>query len=208
MNPVEYAEHLGLLDYGGGGFHGVAFSPSDIQIYKKHNCSLVSCPGSNSKLASGIAPLVEMEQAGINLALGTDGPGSNNGLDFFYEMRLACVLQKLRLSDPSAFKGTSALKAATLGGAIAMGLNDAKYVKVGQRADLVLIDLNRPNMRPFNDLANNLVYSGAKDDVKFTMVEGRILYADHEFRLPQTAEDIIDEAEETTEQLKKRFQKA
>ena len=208
MNPVEYAEHLGLLDYGGGGFHGVAFSPSDIEIYKKHNCSLVSCPGSNSKLASGIAPLLEMERAGLNLALGTDGPGSNNGLDFFYEMRLACVLQKLRNGDPSAFKGTSALRAACVGGAIAMGLIDACYVKPGQRADLVLIDLNRPNMRPFNDLANNLVYSGAKDDVKFTMVEGKILYADYRFRLPVSARSIIEEAEQTTADLKRRYEKA
>ena len=126
--------------------------------------------------------------------------------DMFYEMRLACVLQKLRLNDPSAFKGISALKAATVGSAKAMGLSDSLYVKVGQRADLLLIDLNRPNMRPFNDLPNNLVYSGAKDDVKMTMVEGRPLYLDGRFNLPQSVDSIIAEAEEVTSRLKKEFE--
>lgn len=206
LSPVEYADSLGLLDFGGGGFHGVAFSKRDMEIYASRGASLVSCPGSNAKLASGIAPLVEMEEKGINLGLGTDGPGSNNSLDMFYEMRLACVLQKLRLKDPSAFKGISALKAATVGSAKAMGLSDSLYVKVGQRADLLLIDLNRPNMRPFNDLPNNLVYSGAKDDVKMTMVEGRALYLDGRFNLPQSVDSIIAEAEEVTSRLKKEFE--
>lgn len=206
LDPVEYAESLGLLDYGGGGFHGVAFSRSDIAIYKKHGCSLVTCPGSNSKLASGIAPLTDVLSAGVNLAIGTDGPGSNNGLDFFYEMRLASVLQKLRTMDPSAFKGTDALYAATVGGSIAMGLLDARYVKEGERADLVLIDLDKPDMRPLNDIPNNLVYAGSKLDVRMTMVEGKILYLDGQFDVGTPVEEIVAKAEEVTSRLKAEFE--
>ena len=206
LDPVEYAESLGLLDYGGGGFHGVAFSRSDIAIYKKHGCSLVTCPGSNSKLASGIAPLTDVLDAGVNLAIGTDGPGSNNGLDFFYEMRLASVLQKLRTMDPSAFKGTDALYAATVGGSIAMGLLDARYVKEGERADLILIDLDKPDMRPLNDIPNNLVYAGSKLDVRMTMVEGKILYLDGQFDVGTPVEEIVAKAEEVTSRLKAEFE--
>ncbi len=206
LSPVEYAESLGLLDYGGGGFHGVAFSKEDIEIYRKHGCSLVTCPGSNAKLASGIAPLTDVLKAGVNLAIGTDGPGSNNGLDFFYEMRLASVLQKLRLMDPTAMKGTDVLYAATVGGSIAMGLLDACYVKEGQRADLVLIDLDRPNMRPLNDIANNLVYSGGKDDVRMTMVEGKALYLDGKFNVGCPLEEIVSKAEEVTSRLKSEYE--
>ena len=206
LDPVEYAESLGLLDYGGGGFHGVAFSRSDIAIYKKHGCSLVTCPGSNSKLASGIAPLTDVLDAGVNLAIGTDGPGSNNGLDFFYEMRLASVLQKLRTMDPSAFKGTDTLYAATVGGSIAMGLLDARYVKEGERADLILIDLDKPDMRPLNDIPNNLVYAGSKLDVRMTMVEGKILYLDGQFDVGTPVEEIVAKAEEVASRLKAEFE--
>ncbi len=205
LDPVEYAESLGLLDYGGGGFHGVTFTKDDLAIYAKHGCSLVTCPGSNAKLASGIAPLTDVVSSGVNLAIGTDGPGSNNGLDFFYEMRLASVLQKLRTMDPASFKGTDALRAATVGGSIAMGLLDAVYLKEGERADIVLIDLDRPNMRPLNDIPNNLVYSGSKDDVRMTMVEGKALYLDGKFNLPEDVGAIIAKAEEVTSRLKKEF---
>jgi 5-methylthioadenosine/S-adenosylhomocysteine deaminase len=202
LTPTEYMEKLGLFDYGGGGFHCVAFSKHDIEIYQKHSCSVISCPGSNSKLASGIAPLTDYVEAGLNLALGTDGPGSNNGLDFFWEMRLACVLQKLRTGKPEAFDGLLALKAATVGGARAMQLKDCETLSVGQQADLVMIDLMKPNMQPLNNIAKNVVYSGAKDDVALTMVAGKILYENGVFHVGEDVESIYQKAQEITDRLK------
>jgi 5-methylthioadenosine/S-adenosylhomocysteine deaminase len=202
MTPTRYEESLGLLDFGGGGFHCVWFSDEDIAIYKKRHCSIVSCPGSNSKLASGIAPLTKFVDAGVNLALGTDGPGSNNGLDFFYEMRLACVLQKLLNKDPASFDGLLALKAATIGGARAMGLENVSTLSKGQQADIVMIDLSKPDMRPLNNLAKNLVYAGAKDDVKMTMIAGKILYRDGKFFVGEDMASIYAKAQEITDRLK------
>jgi 5-methylthioadenosine/S-adenosylhomocysteine deaminase len=202
LTPTEYMESLGLFDYGGGGFHCVAFSKHDIEIYQKHHCSVISCPGSNSKLASGIAPLTDYVEAGLNLALGTDGPGSNNGLDFFWEMRLACVLQKLRSGKPEAFDGLLALKAATVGGAKAMQLKDCETLSVGQQADLVMIDLMKPNMQPLNNIAKNVVYSGSKDDVALTMVAGKILYENGVFHVGEDIETIYQKAQEITDRLK------
>jgi 5-methylthioadenosine/S-adenosylhomocysteine deaminase len=202
LTPTEYSEKLGLYDYGGGGFHCVYFSKDDIEIFKKHGCSVITNPGSNSKLASGIAPLTSFVKEGVNLGLGTDGAGSDNGLDFFYEMRLACVLQKLRLSDPKAFDAILALKAATTGSALAMGLTNSMYLEAGQNADLIEIDLLRPNMQPLNNIEKNLVYSGAKDDVKLTMVAGKILYENGKFYVGEPIESIYQNAQRITDRLK------
>ncbi len=203
LTPTEYEEKLGLLDYGGGGFHCVYFSDHDIAIYKKHGCAVVSCPGSNAKLASGIAPLAKFAREGLSIALGTDGPGSGNALDFFYEMRLASVLQKLLNKDPASFDGLLALQAATVGGAKAMGLDEAMTLAPGQYADIVMIDLSRPNMQPLNNIPKNLVYAGAKDDVKMTMVNGRILYMDGRFFVGEDPLAIYAKAQEITDRLKK-----
>lgn len=203
LTPTEYMEKLGLFDYGGGGFHCVAFSQHDIEIFKKHNCSVISCPGSNSKIASGVAPLTDYVDAGLNLALGTDGPGSNNGLDFFWEMRLACVLQKLRTGKPEAFDGLLALKAATVGGARAMRLQDCETLSIGQQADIVMIDLMKPNMQPLNNIAKNVVYAGAKDDVALTMVAGKVLYENGVFHVGEDVASIYEKAQSITERLKR-----
>ncbi len=201
LTPTEYMESLGLFDYGGGGYHCVYFSPHDIEIFQKHGCHIVSCPGSNAKLASGIAPLLEFTKANINLSLGTDGPGSNNALDMFYEMRLASVLQKIKEGRADAFDGLLALKAATIGGAKALGLHDCLTLDVGQKADLILCDLKRPSMQPLNDLARNLVYSGSKDIVSLTMINGKILYEEGKFYVGEKVEDIYQKAQEITSRL-------
>ena len=195
-------EKLGLFDYGGGIFHGVELSDNDLKIIKNRNLSIVTCPGSNSKLASGIAKIDKYHKLGINLAIGTDGAGSNNGLDFFYEMRLACVLQKLLNNDPSAGQALTILKAATVGGAKAMNLKDCDVLAVGKYADIIMIDLTRPNMQPINNIAKNIVYSGGKDDVKMTMVNGKILYMDGKFYLDEPIEKIYEKAQQITDRLK------
>lgn len=202
LSPTEYMDSLGLFDYGGGGFHCVAFSDSDIEIFRKHGCYVVSCPGSNAKLASGFAPLEKFVESGITLALGTDGPGSNNALDMFYEMRLASVLQKLDTRKADAFDALLSLDAATYGGAKALGLDDCLSLSPAMKADIVMIDLKRPSMQPLNSLAKNLVYSGSKDIVKMTMINGKVLYMDGKFFVNEDIGEIYRKAQEITDRLK------
>ena len=201
MSPTEYLDSLGLYDFGGGGYHCVWFSERDIEIFAEKGLWAVTCPCSNAKLASGIAPLERFEKRGVRLAVGTDGPASNNALDMFREMYLACVLQKLRLNDAAACPAENILLAACSGGARAMGLDGCDSLAEGKAADLAVISLHRPNMRPIHDVAKNLVYSGTRDNVRMTMVACRILYENGEFHVGCDAEEIYAEAEKYTKEL-------
>ena len=201
VSPVQFLDSIGMFDYGGGGFHGVWMSEKDMEICAEKNVSIVTNPCSNAKLASGIADLIGLQEHGVNLAIGTDGPASNNALDMFREMYLAAVLQKLKRKDASAMDAGEVLRMATVGGARAMGLSDCETVAEGQLADLVLLDLHRPNMQPENNLVKNLVYSGSKENVKMTMVDGKILYEDGMFFVGENPEEIYRRANEITKRL-------
>lgn len=199
--PTELFEELGLFNYGGGGFHSVWMSENDLEIYKKHGIWAVINAGSNSKLASGIAPLEKMQKAGINTAIGTDGPSSNNALDMFREMYLAAVTQKLKTSDAAACDAAELLKSATVGGAHCMGLYNCDIIDTSKKADLTVIDLHRPNMQPINNIIKNIVYSGSKENVKLTMINGKILYENGEF-IGTDIEKIYYEVQKITDRLK------
>lgn len=201
LSPTRYFEKLGLYDYGGGGFHCVWFDEGDMEIFKNRGLWAVTCPASNAKLASGVAPLCGFLDRGINLAVGTDGPSSNNALDMFREMYLACVLQKLRAGDAAACLARDILYASCSAGARAMGLPDCDSLAPGKAADLAVIDMSRPSMRPVIAPAENLVYSGSKDCVRLTMVAGRILYEDGQFHVGDSVERILAEAEKYTKEL-------
>ena len=176
LTPTALFEKLGILDIDGGIFaHCVWLDDNDIKIMKKHNCTAVINSGSNCKLASGTAPFVTLCEAGVNTALGTDGPASNNCLDMFREMWLATALQKLKTENAAAMPAHTVLKAATQNGAKALGIN-ALGISEGALADLIVIDLKRPNMQPENNIVQNLVYSGSKENVLMTMIDGKILY--------------------------------
>lgn len=196
LSPVQFLDSIGMFDYGGGGFHGVWMSEKDMEICAEKNVSIVTNPCSNAKLASGIADLIGLQEHGVNLAIGTDGPASNNALDMFREMYLAAVLQKLKRRDASAMDAGEVLRMATVGGSRAMGLSDCETVAEGQLADLVLLDLHRPNMQPENNLVKNLVYSGSKENVKMTMVDGKILYEDGVFFVGEDPEELYRKANE------------
>ncbi len=205
--PAVYFEKLGLFNYGGGGFHGVYLTEQDMEIFKRRNLHLVTCPSSNTKLASGIAPIQKFLDYGINLSLGTDGPASNNSLDFFREMFLVTGLSKLKTMDPTSLDGYQVLKMATVGGARALGLDDADTLEVGKLADIIMIDLYRPNMQPINNIEKNIVYSGSKENVKMTMINGRILYEDGKFFIGEPIEDIYKRAQEVTDRIKQEITK-
>lgn len=194
VSPFVFLDSIGMFEYGGGGFHGVWMSEEDKEICQKKKVSIVSNPSSNLKLASGIADLCGLLQQDVNVALGTDGPASNNALDMFREMYLASVLQKVTKQDASAMDARDVLKMATVGGAKAMGLDDCDTLSEGKCADLVMIDMHRPNMQPENHILKNIVYSGSKENVKLTMVDGKILYEDGMFYTEESAEEIYEQA--------------
>lgn len=194
--PTELFDSLGLFNHGGSCFHCVHMSDNDLEIFKNRGVYAVTCPGSNSKLASGIAPITKMHDMGIKLAIGTDGPASNNCLDMFREMFLMTALQKLSLSDAAACPASWALEAATVGSAHAMGLFDCDVLADGKQADIVIIDMNKPNMQPINTPANNIVYSGSKQNVKLTMCAGRVLYENGSFFIGEDEKVIYAKANE------------
>ncbi len=196
MTPTQLFDSLGIYDYGGGGYHCVYMSEEDLAIFKRRGLSVVTNPASNLKLASGLAPIQAMLDAGINVAIGTDGPSSNNCLDMFREMFLVTALAKFRENDASAVDAEAVLRMATVGGAQAMGLVDCDVLAPGKLADLIVIDLHQPNMQPINHIVKNLVYSGSKSNVKLTMVNGRILYEDGQFFVGEDAEAIYAKANE------------
>ena len=200
MTPTAYLDSLGMFDYGGGGYHCVHMTDDDLELFREKNLSVITNPASNLKLASGIAPISDILDRGINLAIGTDGPASNNCLDMFREMFLVTALAKVRENNAAAVSAHDVLRMATTGGARAMLLDRCGTVETGKLADLIVLDLNQPNMQPLNNIAKNIVYSGSKQNVVLTMVNGRILYENGTFDIGcdpeevyRTAQRIIDE---------------
>lgn len=190
LTPPQLLDRMGLFRYGGGGFHCVWMSDEDIELFARKGIYAVANPASNVKLASGIAPVDKLLDAGVPMAIGTDGAASNNALDMFREMYLASCMQKLSLWDAAAGKAEDILAMACVGGAHAMGLDDCDDIAVGKKADLCVIDLQRPNMQPVLNIPKNLVYAGSKENVRLTMINGRILYENGNFFIGEEPEEI------------------
>lgn len=201
MTPVGYMDSLGLFRQGGGIFHGVHMDDADFDILKQRNLYVVTNPASNLKLASGIAPVKRYLDMGIPVAIGTDGPASNNCLDMFREMFLTTGLQKAICDDPEAVPAMEVLKMAVVNGAHAMGLPECDILAEGRKADMILIDLQQPNMQPLQNIEKNLVYSGSKQNVKMTMVAGKVLYQDGEYNLGSSKEEIFARANESARRI-------
>lgn len=199
--PTQLTDSLGMYEYGGGGYHCVWVEEPDFEIFKKRGLTAVTNPASNLKLASGICPTKRFVDEGIAMAIGTDGPASNNCLDMFREMFLTSTLAKVREMDAECVCADEILYMATAGGAHAMQLADCDSLAVGKKADLVMIDLKQPNMQPENNLVKNLVYSGSKQNVKLTMVNGRVLYEEGRFDIGFDPEEIYAKANAITRRL-------
>lgn len=194
--PAKYLDELGFFNYGGGAFHCVYLSEDDVRLFREKGLWAVTCPASNLKLASGIAPIQRYIDAGLKLAIGTDGAASNNALDMFREMYLVTALQKYLLGDATACDAEKVLEMACVGGARAMRLDCCDDIAVGKKADLIVIDLSRPNMQPIHNIEKNLVYSGSKENVRLTMVNGRVLYENGSFFIGAEPERIYAKANE------------
>ncbi len=201
QTPVEYLDSLGLLDFGGVFFHGVHVKESDMDIIKKRNIAVITNPGSNTKLASGIAPVCDYIKKGISLGIGTDGAGSNNCLDMFREMFLMTGLAKLKENDASVMDAAEVLRIACSEGARVIGTKETDSLVPGKKADLIVIDLHSPNMQPENNIVKNIVYSGSKLNVKLTMIDGIIRYEDGKFNTGFDPEDIYREVNKTVKRI-------
>ena len=192
--PTQLTDSLGMYEYGGGGYHCIWVEEPDFEIFKKRGLTAVTNPASNLKLASGICPTKRFVDEGIAMAIGTDGPASNNCLDMFREMFLTSTLAKVREMDAECVSADEILYMATAGGAKAMQLEDCDSLAVGKKADIIMIDLKQPNMQPENNIVKNLVYSGSKQNVKMTMVNGKVLYEDNRFDIGFDPEEIYTKA--------------
>ena len=193
MTPPVFLDHMGMFEYGGGGYHCVHMRPEDFDVFHKRGLYVITNPASNTKLASGIAPLTRFMEKGIKVAIGTDGAASNNSLDMFKEMFLATGLAKLHDKNAASMEAEKVLRMATVNGAAAMRLTDADVLAKGKLADLILIDLQKPNMQPIHNIEKNIVYSGSKQNVKLTMIGGRILYQDGNYNLAEEPMHIYKE---------------
>ncbi|MBO6014935.1 MAG: amidohydrolase [Oscillospiraceae bacterium] len=195
MTPPLFLDSIGFFNYGGGGFHCCHMTKDDIDMFADKHLWAVTNPASNLKLASGIAPVARMMKRGVRFAIGTDGASSNNALDMFREMFLTTGLQNVLEDNPNACPAAEVLEMACVNGARCMGLENCDDLAVGKKADLIVIDLNRPNMRPLNSIPNNLVFSGSKENVKITMVNGRVLYEDGRFHIDDDPAELYHKAE-------------
>ncbi len=202
MSPTQLFDKLGLYDFGGGGYHCIYLDDKDFEIFKKRNLTAVTNPASNLKLASGIAPISRFMKEGIPVAIGTDGAGSNNCLDMFREMFLVTGLAKYLDNDAASVDALEVLRMATVNGAKAMGLQDSDVLAAGKYADLIMIDMHQPNMQPINNIAKNIVYSGSKQNVKMTMIAGKILYEDGRFNIGEDPEELYKKANAIAERFK------
>lgn len=174
--PIAYLAETGLLDYGGYAAHCVWCTDDDFRIMAERNVSLVHNPSSNMKLASGFARVCRAAELGVNVALGTDGPASNDNLDMFEEMHLTSLIHKGVLLDPTVLSPWEVIEMATVNGAKALGRYDTGEIAVGKAADFCVVALDKPHLNPCVDPANLIVHSAHASDVIMTIVDGRIVY--------------------------------
>lgn len=179
--PAKYFADLGLFDQPTTAAHCVWVEDEDIGLFKKYGVTVACNPVSNMKLASGFAPIPKMLEKGVNIALGTDGCASNNNLNIMQDLYLFALLYKGVTGDPTVVTPKQALMAATLNGFKSQGRMDSGKIAVGQKADIIVINTDVPNMYPATDIACNLVYAAQGNDIKLTMVDGKVLYKDGEY---------------------------
>ena len=172
--PFKYLDNIGVLDSNTIAAHGVWTTADEMNIIKEKGVSIAHNPSSNMKLASGIAPIAEYLEKGINVGIGTDGVSSNNNLDMFSEMKLTAFLQKVNLLDPRVLPTKDTFDMATKNGAKALGLNTG-IIEEGKLADIILVDTLVPHMTPLRNALSNIIYSSLGTDVDTVICNGNIL---------------------------------
>jgi len=179
LTPTGFLESIGFWGPKTIAAHAVWVTPADIQILARRHVGVSHNPESNMKLASGTAPVTAMRAAGLAVGLGTDGAASNNDLDMFEAMRQAAFLHKLVTRDPRAIPAAVALRMGTIDGARALGMEQTiGSLEPGKRADLLVVSMSAPRQTPMYDPLSHLVYVTRGDDVRTTIVNGKVLMRD------------------------------
>ena len=201
MSPTEYLEKQGLFTTKTLAAHCVVMSDHDIEILAKNGVSVAHNPQSNMKLASGIAPVKKMLDAGVNVAIGTDGASSNNDLDMWDEMRTASLLQKVSTLDPCAIPAYTALQMATVNGAKAIGCEgELGVIAEGAFADILLVNIEKAHLYPHTNLISELVYSAHASDVDTVIVNGNIVVENRKL-LSMNAQEVCATAQKHIDAL-------
>jgi 5-methylthioadenosine/S-adenosylhomocysteine deaminase len=177
VRPLAFAAERGLLEGQDWIAHGVHLDDGEIDLLAERGAGVAHCPSANMKLASGMAPVQDLLDAGVTVGIGTDGPASNNDLDMLGEMTQAALLGKLATGDASAVAAPDVLQMATAGGADALGIESGR-IEPGRPADLAVIDLARPHLTPPHDLVSHLVYAARGNDVAHTVCDGQVVVRD------------------------------
>ena len=175
-SPIKHMYDLGMFDIHTLAAHCVHVDDKDIELMFEKNVFPVNNPGSNLKLASGFAPVDKMLKKGIKVSLGTDGSSSNNNLNMFEEINLAAMVNKAVNMDAVSVPALTAIEMATINGATALGWNDEiGSIEVGKKADIILIDLNKPHLYPRHNIVSSIAYSAQGSDVDTVIIDGKVI---------------------------------
>ncbi len=203
-SPIKHVNDIGLFDLPTMAAHCVHLSDEDIDILAEKNVSVLNNPGSNLKLGNGFASIEKLLKKGVNVALGTDGPSSNNNQNMFEELNLASLINKAINGDTTCVPASTALKMATINGARALGLeSDIGTIEVGKKADMILIDLNKPHLYPKHNFISAMAYSAQASDVDTVIVDGKILMEKREIKTIDV-EKVMYKAEKHAKELVSR----
>ncbi|MBG9791079.1 N-ethylammeline chlorohydrolase [Paenibacillus dendritiformis] len=178
LRPVAHLEKLGFFSRPSFVAHGVHLTDEEIEVLARHDVAVSHNPGSNLKLASGVARVPELLRAGVTVSLGTDGPASNNNLDMFEEMRLAALIHKGVSGDPTAVPAAEAMRMGTLYGAQTIRAEKLGLLEAGMKADIVAVNVNQPHFVPHTDFVSHMIYSASAKDVAHVWVDGREVVKD------------------------------
>lgn len=181
MTPVEYLAECGIFDVPTTAAHCVWLTEHDRSILAEKGVFVATCPASNAKLGSGIASVVAMREAGITVALGTDGVASNNNHNMFKDIYLLALMERAQKANPLGLSSSDLIQIATRNGALSQGRTDCGNIAVGNKADLIVLDIDTPWMKPVDDLVGALIFSAQGSDVVLTMVDGEVLYKNGEY---------------------------
>ena len=200
MTPVAYLERHGLLDQPLVAAHCVWVEGDDFDILRDKGVTVAHCMSSNLKLGSGFAPVKRMIDNGIKVSIGTDGASSNNNLNMLEEINLSAIANKGITNDPEFMTPKQILRLATLNGAMAQGREDCGSIKIGNRADIVVFDFDKPHLQPVHDILSNIIFSAEASDICLSMIDGEVVYKDGYFTNIDT-ERVIYEVNRTSKRI-------
>ena len=202
-SAVSFLQDIGYLNDRLLAFHCVCMSPEEMELFAKHNGKVSHNPASNMKLASGIASVPDMIEAGITVGLGTDGCASNNTLDMIRDMSTAARLHKIAHLDPTVMDAKTVVRMATINGARALGMEHlVGSLETGKKADIIIIGLNKPHLTPIFNEHSHLVYAASGADVDTVVINGKVVMKDRRL-LTIHENDVMNEVREIAVKVKK-----